>query len=123
MRIKTYAKTTKTVRWILALSIFGTFTPYVLAANSDVFASFTDTEGEEWICDYTVKDDGLWYVRCEDLTRLRNEDPVLSDSTQSRQAEYIPLWGAPYASSRSAELAKIVLCEKKASCNVILAAR
>jgi len=116
----TISRTAK--QWLLALLLFGAATAQTWAASPKVFADFVQAEGEAWICDYAVKDDGLWYIRCEDLNRLRNEDPVLSDAVQSRRAEYIPLWGAPYAGGRSTELARITLCGKKALCNVVSAA-
>ena len=76
---------------------------------------------QEWICRYTVEQDGAWYMRCEDLFSVQHDDPVLNDGHQAPQATLIPLWGAPYEDSPTRELAKAVLCRAPITCHVVVA--
>lgn len=85
------------------------------------FALPASTAEQAWICRYTVEQDGAWYMRCEDLVSVQNDDPVLNDGHQAPPATLIPLWGAPYDDSRTPELAKAVLCRPAITCSVVVA--
>ena len=105
----------------LIFSLFVATSP--VAMSADFAPSMLSAESQQWMCSYTVGQKGVWFMRCEDLTNMENDDPALNDDTSSHQTKFIPLWNAPYADSRAPELARALLCSSNSACSVDLASQ
>ena len=77
----------------------------------------------QWICQQGVGQDGVWFMRCDDLTSMIEEDPAIRDDASTGNTKFIPLWGVPFEDGRSAELARAVLCRDQNACGVVVASR
>ncbi len=77
--------------------------------------------GTDWICQTEVRDND-WFMRCDDLGAILDDDPVLQDTAAAPTTKLIPLHGAPFADSPLSTLAESVLCGGDPGCNVVVAA-
>lgn len=106
----------KRVLQALTPILLGTLAPSALAQGPTHPA-------QHWICQYTVGGEGMWYMRCDNLASLDEDDPALHDDPRTPTTRYIPLWGPPYDDSRSPDLARTLLCSQGNACSVVLASR
>ena len=76
--------------------------------------------GKDWLC-HTEVQRGNWYIRCNDLAAILNDDPVLENTVDLPPSKLIPIYSAPFADSPLRLLAESVLCGGDQSCNVVFA--
>ena len=77
--------------------------------------------GSKWFCQTEVRDHD-WYMRCDDLTTILGDDPVLKNNVDVPASRLIQLWGAPFPDSPLPFLAESVLCGGDRTCDVVVAA-
>ncbi len=116
-------RTTSLIQRVHQALIFSLLVAASPVAMSADFASPASVETQQWMCSYTVGQKGVWYMRCEELANLENDDPALSDDNSAHQPKFIPLWNAPYGDSRAPELARALLCSRNTACTIALASR